>query len=90
MHIREGLSLINGTSVMTGIGVINQMNAYNLLNWSVFASCMINEIVGSYDDHFSHELNVVKRHKGQEVIAGYMRNILSGSQLIRKRQEYLY
>ncbi len=90
IHVREGLSLINGTSVMTGIGVINQMNAYNLLNWSVFASSMINEIVGSYDDHFSHELNVVKRHKGQEVIAGYMRNILNGSQLIRKRQEYLY
>ncbi len=90
IHIREGLSLINGTSVMTGIGVINLMNAYNLMNWSVIASSIINEIVGSFDDHFSHELNIVKRHKGQEVIAGYMRNVLSTSSLIRKRQEHLY
>jgi len=90
IHIREGLSLINGTSVMTGIGVINQMNAYNLLNWSVFASCVINEIVGSFDDHYSKELNMVKHHRGQEVIAGYMRNILTDSKLIRKRHEHLY
>ncbi|MCK9612875.1 MAG: aromatic amino acid ammonia-lyase [Bacteroidales bacterium] len=90
MHIREGLSLINGTSVMTGIGVINLMNAYNLMNWSVFASCLINEIVCSFDDHYSEELNKVKRHKGQEKIAGYMRNVLSDSKLIRKRQEHLY
>ena len=90
IHIREGLSLINGTSVMTGIGVINLMNAYNLLNWTVVASCFINEIVGSFDDHYSHELNILKRHKGQESIAGFMRNVLSTSRLIRKRQEHLY
>ncbi|MEI6124761.1 MAG: aromatic amino acid ammonia-lyase [Bacteroidota bacterium] len=90
IHIREGLSLINGTSVMTGIGVINLMNAYNLMNWSIVASSIINEIVGSFDDHFSHELNTVKRHKGQDIIAGFMRNVLSSSSLIRKRQEHLY
>jgi histidine ammonia-lyase len=90
IHLREGLSLINGTSVMTGIGVINVMNAYNLMNWSVIASSIINEIVGSFDDHFSKELNEVKRHKGQDKIAEYMRNVLSSSTLIRKRQEHLY
>jgi histidine ammonia-lyase len=90
VHIREGLSLMNGTSVMTGIGAINLMNAYNLLNWSVVASCIINEIVGSFDDHYSHELNILKRHKGQVEIAGFMRNVLATSRRIRKRQEHLY
>lgn len=90
IHIREGLSLMNGTSVMTGIGTINVMNAYNLLNWSVIASCMINEVVGAFDDHYSHELNILKRHKGQESIAAYMRNVLSNSRLIRKRHEHLF
>ncbi len=90
VYIREGLSLINGTSVMTGIGTINIMNAYNLLNWSVVASCMINEIVSSFDDHYSNELNILKRHKGQVAIAGFMRNVLKTSKQIRKRHEHLF
>jgi len=31
--LREGLSLINGTSVMTGIGIINVIKAKQLLDW---------------------------------------------------------
>ncbi|MEI8202462.1 MAG: aromatic amino acid ammonia-lyase [Bacteroidota bacterium] len=90
VHIREGLSLINGTSVMTGISLVNLIKAKNLLDWSVVASSMLNEIVESFDDHFSYELNKVKYHKGQENIAGFMRTILSDSQLIRKRHEHLF
>jgi len=90
VHIREGLSLINGTSVMTGIGLINLIHAQNLLNWSVLASAMIIEIVESYDDHFSEELNRVKRHPGQRQIAKMMRNILHDSQLVRRRADHLY
>lgn len=72
MHIREGLSLVNGTSVMTGIGLINLIKAKQLLNWATMASAMINEIVRSYNDHFSDELNRVKHHPGQMAIARAM------------------
>jgi histidine ammonia-lyase len=68
VHLREGLALINGTSVMTGIGVVNIINAKNLLNWAIVASSIINEIVDSYDDSFSDELNSKKRHKGQNQV----------------------
>ena len=44
MHIREGLGLINGTSAMTGIGMINVIHARNLVDWSILASSMITEI----------------------------------------------
>jgi len=90
VHIREGLSLINGTSVMTGIGLINLIHAQNLLDWSVLASAMIIEIVESYDDHFSEELNRVKRHPGQQQIAKMMRDLLHDSQLVRRRADHLY
>lgn len=90
VHIREGLSLINGTSVMTGIGLINLIHAQNLLDWSILASAMIIEIVESYDDHFSEELNRVKRHPGQQQIAKMMRDLLHDSQLVRRRAEHLY
>ena len=90
IHIREGLAILNGTSAMTGIGMINIIQAKKLLNWSVLFSAMINEIVEAFDDHYSQELNVVKRHKGQNAIAGMMREILQDSKMIRDRSEHLY
>lgn len=90
MHIREGLSLVNGTSVMTGIGLINLIKAKQLLNWATMASAMINEIVRSYNDHFSDELNRVKHHPGQMAIARAMQKITADSKQVRNRQECLY
>ncbi|AYN05912.1 histidine ammonia-lyase [Flavobacterium sp. 140616W15] len=90
VEIREGLALINGTSVMTGIGVVNVHHANKLLDWSLKFSCTINELVQAYDDHFSEELNQTKRHKGQREVAARMRQNLSDSTLIRKREDHLY
>ena len=90
VHLREGLGLINGTSVMSGIGIVNTIYAKRLINWSILASTMINEIVQSFDDHFSHELNSTKKHRGQQIVADAMRNILKDSQLIKKRSDHLY
>ncbi|MFK5856374.1 MAG: aromatic amino acid ammonia-lyase [Bacteroidota bacterium] len=90
IKLREGLGLINGTSVMSGIGIVNIIYAKHLINWSVLASSLINEIVESFDDHFSVVLNNVKKHKGQQIIAGSMRNILKDSQLIKKREDHLF
>ncbi|QSW91241.1 MULTISPECIES: aromatic amino acid ammonia-lyase [Flavobacterium] len=90
VEIREGLALINGTSVMTGIGVVNIHLAKKLLDWSLKSSCAINELVQAYDDHFSEELNQTKRHKGQQEVAAQMRKNLSDSTLIRKREDHLY
>ena len=65
IHIREGLAILNGTSAMTGIGMINIIQARKLLSWGILFSAMINEIVEAFDDHYSQELNIVKHHKGQ-------------------------
>ncbi|POY36535.1 histidine ammonia-lyase [Solitalea longa] len=90
IQLREGLAILNGTSAMTGIGVLNLLNAHKLLNWSILLSAITNEIVGAYDDHFSFELNVVKKHLGQNKVAETFRNIVSDSKLIRKRADHLY
>lgn len=90
VEIREGLALINGTSVMTGIGVVNVHYANKLLDWSLKFSCAINELVQAFDDHFSEELNNTKRHKGQREVAARMRENLADSTLIRKREDHLY
>lgn len=90
IKLREGLALINGTSVMTGIGIVNTYKAQKLIDWSIKASCFINELVQAYDDHFSVELNQAKLHEGQREVAQAMRNHLADSQLIRRRHEHLY
>lgn len=90
IKIREGLAILNGTSAMTGIGMLNIIQAQKLLEWSVLLSAMINEIVEAYDDHYSHELNVVKHHTGQNKIAAQLRDILKDSKMVRSRSEHLY
>jgi histidine ammonia-lyase len=90
VEIREGLALMNGTSVMTGIGIVNVYNSRKVLDWSIKCSCAINEIVKAYDDHLSFELNNAKKHIGQQEVAKIMRDNLADSALVRKREDHLY
>ena len=90
VYIREGLALMNGTSAMTGIGIINLIYAKKLVRLSIITSSLINELLGAYEDHFSVELNRTKLHKGQQQVAKEMLDILSDSGLIKHRKEHLY
>ncbi len=90
IHQREGIALLNGTSAMTGIGVVNLIYSKKLINWSVLISTCMNELVEAFDDHFSAELNAVKLHYGQIKIAEMMSQIVTDSQMIRKRTDHMY
>ena len=90
VELREGLALMNGTSVMTGIGIVNTLYSKRLLDWVICCSSAINEIVEAYDDHLSYELNHTKKHIGQQQVAKKMRDHLKDSTLIRSREEFLY
>ena len=90
LKLRDGLAMINGTSCMTGIGLLNIYYSERLLNWEIGISAIINEILNSYDDSFSEELNQVKLHAGQNKVAKEMREFLKGSQLIKSRAEHLF
>ncbi|WP_312512764.1 HAL/PAL/TAL family ammonia-lyase [Chryseobacterium culicis] len=90
IEIREGLALMNGTSVMSGIGIVNAYKANQLTDISLRLSCAINEIVQAYDDHLSEALNGTKKHYGQQKVAERMRAHLADSKLIRKREDHLY
>jgi len=90
IRIREGIGMMNGTSCMTGVGIINILKAKQLLNWMVLISATINEIFEAFDDHISAPLNEAKRHTGQHKVANAMRSVLAGSKLLRDRKTYLY
>ncbi|MEP2771346.1 MAG: aromatic amino acid ammonia-lyase [Fulvivirga sp.] len=88
--LREGLAVMNGTSVMTGIGIINSIYAKRAIEWSTMATIMLCELVDAYDDYFSPELNNSKKHKGQQKIAKAIKQHLDESQYIQKREQQLY
>ena len=90
IYLREGLALTNGTSCMTGIGLINLIYSQKLLSWSLIISVLMNEIASSYDDFMSQELNSAKLHDGQRHVAAAMRKIASGSKCMKNRQQELY
>ena len=90
IYIREGLSITNGTSVMTGISAVNQHYAERLLDLSVLAAVWMNEIAGSYDDWMAEELNTVRRQNGQQEMARRMREMAKDSQCLIKREHHLY
>ena len=90
IYIREGLSITNGTSVMTGISIVNQHYAERLLDWATLAAVWMNEIAASYDDWMSEPLNECRRHEGQQVIARRMREMAKGSKCLVKREHALY
>lgn len=90
LHIREGLALTNGTSMMTGIGLVNFIYAEKLFHHALVASAMMNEIAQSYDDFMSPELNATKRHGGQAEVARFMCEWLLESEMLRNRKSELY
>ena len=90
IHIREGLSAVNGTSVMTGVSLVNQFQATRLLDWATLAAVWMNEIAGSYDDFMAEPLNECRRQKGQQVIAKRLRELAATSRCFSKRELELY
>lgn len=90
VHVREGLSVTNGTSFMTGIGLVNLFDSQKLLQWAIIASVMVNEIASSYDDFMAEKLNAVRRQPGQSEIAKRLREWSDGSQCLLSREKALY
>lgn len=90
IHLREGLGVMNGTAGMSGIGIVNLIYADQLFQYAVQVSAWLNEIVKTFTDHYSFELNDSKKHKGQRVVAEMMRNMLHDSKRTRIRTEYMY
>lgn len=90
IFVREGLSVTNGTSVMTGISIVNQYYARNLLKYATIAGAWINEIADSFDDYMSVEENECRRQPGQQVIARWLREVSRSSRHLQKREHELY
>jgi histidine ammonia-lyase len=87
INIREGIAIMNGTTAMTAVAALNVYRAETALEWSLALSACLNDMMQSYDDHYSERLNSVKRQPGQQTVARAMREFLKDSSRIKSRDE---
>ena len=85
---KEGLALINGTSMMTGIAALVCHEARRLISLSVRTGALSLELVHGFNDSISERLHSLRPHRGQIVVAQAMRDILASSRLLRDRRTF--
>lgn len=85
---KEGLSLINGTSAMTGIAACVLNDSEKLINAAVQSGATALEVSNAFDDSISKELHAVRPHVGQNEIAKRLRELIVSSKLLRNREEF--
>ncbi len=82
---KEGLALVNGTAVMTGIVATQCVEAKQLLDIAIKNGAFSLELVHAYDDGISEKLHALRPHAGQQAVARTMRELLEGSTLLKSR-----
>ena len=84
---KEGLSLINGTSMMTGIAALLAVWAERLTGIAIVAGALALELVHGLSDALAETLHAARPHAGQRDIAARLRELLGQSRLLRHRHE---
>lgn len=73
---KEGLALMNGTSVMTALACLAYKRAEYLAQLSTKITAMVSVAMLGNDFHFDEALFAVKPHPGQQQIAAWLRDDL--------------
>jgi histidine ammonia-lyase len=81
LSAKEGLSLINGTCVMTAIGVLALLKAERLVEQADMAGAMSLEAALCTPVAFDSNVQKVREYKGQRKSAENMLNLTKGSQI---------
>lgn len=76
---KEGIALLNGTSVMTALGAIGVYEGEKLLDLCVLSSSMMFEALCAREQAFFPQVHEVRRHAGQQEIAKKVRQNLEKS-----------
>lgn len=82
LEAKEGLALINGTSVMTGIGALVVADAHLLLHAANLAAAMTMEALRGRPEPFDRRIQQLRKHAGQKAAAETILQFIAGSKLI--------
>jgi histidine ammonia-lyase len=81
---KDGLALVNGLTVMTGIGVLAYADAENLVEWADAIGAVTMESVLGSSRAFDEAVFTVYGHQGAKISAGRVRDMITGSNLINR------
>jgi histidine ammonia-lyase len=84
---KEGVALINGTSVMTGISALVVHDSLQLVGAAQIAASMSFEALQSSTRPFDQRVGKVRPHKGQVKCARSMMRLLKGSEIIPSHKD---
>ena len=84
---KEGLALINGTQVMTGIGALVLYDSLNLSKICDITAALTLEALNGVTDAFIPEIHEIRPHKGQMDTAANMLKLVTDSERITKTGE---
>jgi len=87
LSYKEGLALINGTSVMTALASFAVKIAKQLLAVECLSASFTIEIFNSIVDFLDETLHILKPHKGQIKIAKILRSLIKDSKNIINRED---
>jgi len=79
---KEGLALINGTQVMTSIGVLAYYDAVNLLKTAMITAALTLEAQLAVPDAFDLLIAQVRPYQGHQYVAEVIRRLVDGSELV--------
>lgn len=84
---KEGLALVNGTEVMTGIAALSLLRAERLLAAADIIGAMALEAFLGTDRVFDRRINALRPHPGQTRVADNLRALLRDSQIMQSHRE---
>jgi histidine ammonia-lyase len=84
---KEGLALINGTQVMTGISALGVLRAERLAASADVIGAMSLEAYLGTERVFDRRLNELRPHPGQERVAANLRALLAGSEIVQSHAD---
>ena len=82
LEAKEGLALINGTAVMTGVAALVFADARTLLHAANLAAAMTMEALRCRLEPFDERIQSLRRHAGQSAVAKEILANVAGSSLI--------
>eukprot|EP00697_Spironema_sp_BW2_P004409 gnl/Spiro4/15998_TR8606_c0_g1_i1.p1 gnl/Spiro4/15998_TR8606_c0_g1~~gnl/Spiro4/15998_TR8606_c0_g1_i1.p1 ORF type:complete len:718 (+),score=133.37 gnl/Spiro4/15998_TR8606_c0_g1_i1:106-2259(+) len=89
LQAKEGLSVVNGTSVAAGCAATVLYDCSMLLKWAQITSAMSTEILSGTNLQFHRAIHDVARpHPGQIEVAANLRALLQGSALCANELEH--
>ncbi len=83
LEAKEGVALINGTTLMAGLGALSVRRAINLAITADIAACLSLEALHGTDRAYDARVHAVRPHPRQIDCAAFLRQLIAGSELLR-------